>query len=90
MSTGLWRHSRAPTSARSLSLLTEDVRLAMPPEPIEFRGRGSVGEFFKSFLSWGQKVKLVATRANGQPAFGYYLSTRPCRLSGATVSRSFP
>jgi RNA polymerase sigma-70 factor (ECF subfamily) len=56
-----------------VSLLTEDVRLAMPPEPIEFRGRASVGEFFKSFLSWGQQVKLVATRANCQPAFGYYL-----------------
>ena len=56
-----------------LSLLSEDVRLAMPPEPIEFHGRAAVGEFFKSFLSWGQRVKLVATRANGQPAFGYYL-----------------
>jgi RNA polymerase sigma-70 factor, ECF subfamily len=71
-----------------LSLLAEDVRLAMPPEPIEFRGRGAVGEFFKSFLSWGQKVKLVATRANGQPAFGYYLfdrSTSAFRGNGLLV-----
>jgi hypothetical protein len=45
----------------------------MPPEPIEFRGRTAVGEFLESFFSWGQQLRLVATRANGQPAFGYYL-----------------
>jgi RNA polymerase sigma-70 factor (TIGR02960 family) len=56
-----------------VAILTDDVRLAMPPEPIEFRGLPAVGEFFKSFLSWGQQVKLVPTRANCQPAFGYYL-----------------
>jgi RNA polymerase sigma-70 factor (TIGR02960 family) len=56
-----------------VAILTDDVRLAMPPEPIEFRGRAAVGEFFKSFLSWGQQVKLLPTRANCQPAFGYYL-----------------
>ena len=56
-----------------VSLLTEDARFAMPPEPIEFRGRTAVGEFLESFFSWGQQLKLVATRANGQPAFGYYL-----------------
>jgi RNA polymerase sigma-70 factor (ECF subfamily) len=56
-----------------VAILADDVRLAMPPEPIEFRGQPAVGEFFKSFLSWGQQVRLVPTRANCQPAFGYYL-----------------
>ena len=55
-----------------VSLLTEDARFAMPPEPIEFRGRTAVAEFLESFLFWGRRFKLVATRANGQPAFGYY------------------
>jgi hypothetical protein len=56
-----------------VSLLTEDARFAMPPEPIEFRGQKAVGEFISSLLSWAQGVRLVATRANGQPAFGYYI-----------------
>ena len=56
-----------------VSLLTEDARFAMPPEPMEFRGQTDVGEFLRSFFCWAQQVKLVATRANGQPAFGYYL-----------------
>ncbi len=56
-----------------VGLLTEDARFAMPPEPIEFRGRTAVVELLQSFFSWGQQLKLVATRANGQPAFGYYL-----------------
>jgi RNA polymerase sigma-70 factor (TIGR02960 family) len=56
-----------------VSLLTEDARFAMPPEPIEFRGRTAIGEFLESVFFWGQGLKLVATRANGQPAFGYYV-----------------
>jgi RNA polymerase sigma-70 factor (ECF subfamily) len=56
-----------------VSLLTEDARFAMPPAPMEFRGRTAVGEFLESFLTWGQRFKLVATRANGQPALGYYV-----------------
>ena len=56
-----------------VSLLTEDARFAMPPEPIEFHGRSAVGEFVSSLPFWGRPLKLVATRANGQPAFGYYV-----------------
>ncbi|HTW09466.1 MAG TPA: RNA polymerase subunit sigma-70 [Acidimicrobiales bacterium] len=56
-----------------VSLLTEDARFAMPPEPIEVHGRSGVGEFVSSLPFWGRPLKLVATRANGQPAFGYYV-----------------
>ena len=59
--------------AEVVSLLTQDVRFAMPPEPIEFRGRTTVGEFIGSFFSWARQLKLVVTRANGQPAVAYYL-----------------
>jgi RNA polymerase sigma-70 factor (ECF subfamily) len=45
----------------------------MPPEPFEFRGPRVIAEFLNSRGFWGQDLKLVPTRANNQPAFGYYL-----------------
>jgi RNA polymerase sigma-70 factor (ECF subfamily) len=71
-----------------VSLLTEDARFAMPPQPIEFRGRTAVRELLGSFFAWSQRPKLVATRANGQPAFGYYLldpATSTFRANGLLV-----
>jgi RNA polymerase sigma-70 factor (ECF subfamily) len=56
-----------------VSLLAEEARFAMPPEPVESPGRGAIGEFFGPFFSWARRLKLVATWANGQPAFGYYV-----------------
>ena len=56
-----------------VGLLTEDSVLSMPPEPVEFRGPQLIGEFLHSRGIWGQTLKLVPTRANNQPAFGYYL-----------------
>jgi hypothetical protein len=32
-----------------------------------------LGEFIQSLPFWGGPIKLVPTRANGQPAFGYYV-----------------
>jgi RNA polymerase sigma-70 factor (TIGR02960 family) len=56
-----------------VSLLTEDARFAMPPEPIEFRRRATVGQFIGSFFSWARELKLISTRANGQTAVAYYI-----------------
>lgn len=56
---------------RLVAVLTDDARLAMPPEPIEFRGPRAIVTVIQSFC--GQDIKLVPTRANDQPAFGYYL-----------------
>jgi RNA polymerase sigma-70 factor (TIGR02960 family) len=57
-----------------VALLADDVTATMPPEPFEFRGRAAVADHLRQTLSfWGQGLKLVATRANNQPAFGYYL-----------------
>ena len=56
-----------------VALLSDDCRSTMPPEPIEIRGRENIGKFIKSLGFWGQPIKLVPTRANGQPAFGYYV-----------------
>jgi RNA polymerase sigma-70 factor (TIGR02960 family) len=56
-----------------VALLTDDARVAMPPEPWEYHGPQAIGAFFESLSIWGRPRKLVATRANGQPAFGYYV-----------------
>ena len=56
-----------------VALLTKDARFAMPPEPIEYHGPDAIGEFLGTLSFWGGPPKLVATRANGQPAFGYYI-----------------
>ena len=56
-----------------IALLSEDARFTMPPEPVEFRGPRVIAEFLRSRGFWGQGLKLVPTRANNQPAYGYYL-----------------
>lgn len=59
---------------RLVELLADDAWLSMPPEPMEYRGRAAIAGFYLRLGWWGvQPVKLVATRANNQPAFGYYL-----------------
>jgi RNA polymerase sigma-70 factor (ECF subfamily) len=56
-------------------LLTDDATLAMPPEPLEYHGAAAARSFFSDwvFARNRGRFRLVATRANGQPTFGYYL-----------------
>jgi len=61
---------------RLVALLTEDARLTMPPEPVEFRGPLAIAGFLE-FHFRGQEVKIVSTRANDQPAIVVYLAD-PC------------
>jgi RNA polymerase sigma-70 factor (TIGR02960 family) len=56
-----------------VALLTDDVFVSMPPMPFEYEGRDIVARFCASLFGAGRKFDLVATRANGQPAFGAYL-----------------
>lgn len=58
---------------RIVAILTDDCRATMPPEPLEVRGPVRIASFLQSLGFWGKPVKVVHTRANGQPAFGYYL-----------------
>jgi len=55
-------------------LLAEDALLTMPPLPIRVSGRDAVGEFLSTRPADGQlhRFRLVATRANGRPAVGFY------------------
>ena len=55
-----------------VALLTDDVRLTMPPIPLEYEGREAVARFFEAVLP-RRAYHLVPTRANGQLAFGAYL-----------------
>lgn len=72
-----------------VALLSEDARLTMPPEPVEYAGPGEIYRFLSTVPARGElhRFKLVATRANGQPAFGCYLRTRegPLRAYGLMV-----
>jgi RNA polymerase sigma-70 factor (TIGR02960 family) len=56
-----------------VALLTSNAKFTMPPEPLECSGPQAIAEFLRARGFWGQDLKLVATRANNQPAFGYYL-----------------
>jgi SnoaL-like domain len=55
-----------------LALLTDDVRLSMPPAPFEYRGRAVAAQGLGQLFAQGHRYRLVETRANGQPAFALY------------------
>jgi RNA polymerase sigma-70 factor (TIGR02960 family) len=55
-----------------LALLTDDVRLSMPPHPFEYRGRTVAAQGLGQLLAHGHRYRLIETRANGQPAFALY------------------
>ncbi|MFD7154085.1 RNA polymerase subunit sigma-70 [Kribbella sp. NPDC059898] len=56
-----------------VALLTDDVFIAMPPEPFGYEGRDAVARYWARQFGAGRRFDLVPTRANGQPAFGAYL-----------------
>jgi RNA polymerase sigma-70 factor, ECF subfamily len=58
-----------------VSLLTDDAWVTMPPQPYEYQGHAAIAAFLEDRASarGGRALRLVPTRANGQPAFGCYL-----------------
>jgi len=57
-----------------VALMTDDSWVRMPPVPLEYQGRDLARRFFSTIaFREGRRYRLVATRANGQPAFGIYL-----------------
>jgi RNA polymerase sigma-70 factor (TIGR02960 family) len=55
-----------------VALLSEDVLFAMPP--LEYIGRELAGRFLMAVtLQQRRRNRILATRANGQPAFGLYV-----------------
>jgi RNA polymerase sigma-70 factor (TIGR02960 family) len=67
-----------------VALLTDDAWLTMPPLPFEYQGRAAA-EFLSAvpFRGGTRRFRLIATRANGQPAFGCYLSDPAAPISHA-------
>ena len=56
-----------------VAMLTEDVWLTMPPMPLEYQGRELAAQFLTATaFRPGWTARLMRTRANGQPAFGFY------------------
>jgi RNA polymerase sigma-70 factor (TIGR02960 family) len=57
-----------------VGLLTEDAWLTMPPQPFEYQGHAAIRSFLEHRARMqGAALRVVATRANTQPAFGCYL-----------------
>ena len=60
-----------------VSLLTDDAWVRMPPYPFEYQGKEAITLFMDDRARLrGAPLRVVPTRANGQPAFGCYLDDR--------------
>jgi RNA polymerase sigma-70 factor (ECF subfamily) len=67
-----------------VQLLTDDAWVTMPPEPYEYQGREAIARFLKDRAARrGGSLRLVPTRANGQPAFGCYLPDAQAAIAHA-------
>jgi RNA polymerase sigma-70 factor (ECF subfamily) len=68
-----------------VAVLTDDAWLTMPPWPWEYQGPTAVGGFLRFLEGWrGAPLRLVPTRANGQPAFGCYRPTAQTDIARAS------
>jgi RNA polymerase sigma-70 factor (ECF subfamily) len=60
--------------AAIVGLLTDDAWLTMPPLPLEYQGRETIGHFLSAVTFRATpRTRLIPVRANGQPAFGRYI-----------------
>jgi RNA polymerase sigma-70 factor (ECF subfamily) len=59
---------------RLVALLRDDAVMTMPPAPLLYRGSRVIGDFFATVPLEGalDRTRLLATRANGQPAVAVY------------------
>jgi RNA polymerase sigma-70 factor (TIGR02960 family) len=65
-----------------VSLLTDDAWLTMPPYPFEYQGHAAITAFLRDRARIrGAPLRLVPTRANGQPAFGCYLPDKQAAIA---------
>jgi RNA polymerase sigma-70 factor (TIGR02960 family) len=55
-----------------VALLADDVRLTMPPLPLEYVGLEDAYRFYAIVAARPGQRRLVPTRANGQPALAFY------------------
>ena len=68
-----------------VALLTDDAWMIMPPVPLRYQGRELAARFLAATgLRPGCSVRLVPTRANGQPAFGHYVRDQHAPIAHAS------
>lgn len=60
-----------------VALLKDDATYTMPPLPQWYAGRDAIGAFFDWAWTLYDGFRMVATAANGQPAFAAYSRARP-------------
>jgi RNA polymerase sigma-70 factor (TIGR02960 family) len=60
-----------------VALLTEDAWFTMPPATLEYQGPVAIAAFLRSIAAWRgpRRYQLIPTRANGQPAYGFYVTS---------------
>jgi RNA polymerase sigma-70 factor (ECF subfamily) len=66
---------QAADAAGLVALLREDALITMPPLPLWYQGRAAIRWFFETQLFTGDgaaRFRLVASEANGSPAFATY------------------
>jgi RNA polymerase sigma-70 factor (ECF subfamily) len=70
---------------RVVALLTDDAWFTMPPEPFNYQGPDAIARFLSTVPAGGalDRFRLVPTRANAQPAFGFYLKDPQCPIARA-------
>jgi RNA polymerase sigma-70 factor (ECF subfamily) len=65
-----------------VDLLTDDAWVTMPPYPFEYQGKKAITLLLDDRARLrGAPVRVVPTRANGQPAFGFYLDDRQAPIA---------
>jgi RNA polymerase sigma-70 factor (TIGR02960 family) len=59
-----------------VAMLTDDAWFTMPPATLEYQGPEAIAGFLLASVEYrgGRPLRLVPTRANGQPAFGCYVA----------------
>jgi len=70
-----------------VALLTGDAWVTMPPATLEYQGAVAIAAFLRQATTWrnGRRNRLVATRANTQPAFGCYREDTQAPIARATA-----
>jgi RNA polymerase sigma-70 factor (ECF subfamily) len=67
-----------------VALLTEDAWMIMPPVPLQYQGRELAARFLvATAFRPGRSIRLVPTRANGQPAFALYVRDQHAPIAHA-------
>jgi RNA polymerase sigma-70 factor (TIGR02960 family) len=70
----LTRAFEAADVAGIVALLTDEAWLTMPPLPLQYQGRELAARFLTATaFRPGWTARLIATGANRQPAFGFYV-----------------